>query len=288
MNRVKIFILCVFLIRTVPVFAAGHYVAGVEGIEAATVPPPGLYYLAYLVNYNIKEISGVPGNNSGTVSALVNRFIWIGKMRFLGADVGVEADLPVLANSLTFNGNGYSGTSRGLGDILLGPLLAWHGSKWDTSFSIQETFDTGSYSAANPSSVGHGYDTTLFTVGGTYYPDQKRKWSLSALMRFEKNSMQSQTHITPGDGFTLEWGVGREIGGGKKVGLVGYYQAQTSNNSGPAANPLNPRKSGIGVEFDYPIPDNGLFLKFAGYTEYSASRGATKGNLLRMTFAKVF
>ena len=33
--------------------AGGHYVPGVEGIQAASVPPPGDYYLGYMVHYNI-------------------------------------------------------------------------------------------------------------------------------------------------------------------------------------------------------------------------------------------
>ncbi len=38
------------------VWAGGHYVPGVEGIQAATVPPPGTYYLGYFVHYSIDEL----------------------------------------------------------------------------------------------------------------------------------------------------------------------------------------------------------------------------------------
>lgn len=270
-------------------FAAGHYVPGVEGIQAASVPPPGIYYLGYLINYNINEISGAPGDNTGTVSVLANRGVWISSHKFLGADYGMEAIAPIQANSLTFNGIGYGGTSRGLGDIYLGPVvLGWHGSNWDGVFALGEWLDNGSYSASIPSSVGLGYKSTMLTLGGTFYPDVKKEWSASILARFEKNGTQSQTGITPGNGLSVEWGIAKQIGGGKQLGLVGYYQDQTSNNSGPGASPLNPRKSAIGIQFDYPILDHGLFLKFAGYTEYSANGGAVKGNLLRMTIVKAF
>jgi hypothetical protein len=30
--------------------AAGHYVPGVEGVQAASVPPPGVYYVGYLAD----------------------------------------------------------------------------------------------------------------------------------------------------------------------------------------------------------------------------------------------
>ncbi|KLR58378.1 meta-pathway phenol degradation-like protein, partial [Diaphorobacter sp. J5-51] len=35
--------------------AEGHYVPGVEGMQAASVPPPGFYYLGYLLNYDIDD-----------------------------------------------------------------------------------------------------------------------------------------------------------------------------------------------------------------------------------------
>lgn len=269
--------------------AASHYVTGVEGIQAASAPPPGLYYLGYIVNYNIDSVDGLPGDNTGTVSALANRFIWISKYQFLGANYGAETIVPVQSTSLTFNGVGVSTTARGLGDIYLGPVvLAWHGSQWDGIFALGEWLDNGSYSKTNPASIGLGYKSTMATLGGTYYPDASKQWSLTVLSRFEINGKQNQTEITKGNGLSVEWGLARQIGGGKQLGLVGYLQQQTSNDSGPGANDLHPRKAAVGLEFDYPILNRGLFLKFAGYKEYSASDGATKGSLLRMTVVKAF
>lgn len=269
--------------------AAGHYVPGVEGIQAATVPPPGKYYLGYLVDYNIRSISGVPGSNTGTIDALVNRFAWVTSKTFLGANYGVEAILPLQSNSFTFNGIGFNGTTRGAGDIYISPvLLGWHGPQWDAVFELGEWFDTGSYSSTNPASVGLGYKSTMLTAGATAYPDSARLWSVSALARFEKNGKQEDTGITPGNGLTLEWGIARQIGGGKQLGLVGYYQGQTTNDSGPGASSLKPHRTGLGLQFDYPILTEGLFLKFAAYADISAKEGAPKGNTLRMTIVKAF
>jgi hypothetical protein len=276
------------LVWSVGALAAGHYVPGVEGIQAASVPPPGIYYLGYLVNYNITGINGAPGHNTGTVSVLANRGVWITPYKVMGADYGIETIVPIQSNSFTFTGLGYSGTTRGVGDVYIGPIvLGWHGNQWDAVFSLGEWLDNASYSATNPSSVGLGYKSTMLTLGGTYYPDTKKEWSISALARFEKNGTQSQTGIKPGNGLSIEWGIGRQIGGGKQVGLVGYYQDQTSNSSGPGAPTQNPHKSAIGVQFDYPILERGLFLKFAAYHEYAVSN-APRGNMLRMTIVKAF
>ncbi|BBD76314.1 SphA family protein [Hydrogenophilus thermoluteolus] len=268
--------------------AGGHYVPGVEGIQAASVPPPGKYYLGYLVNYNIDKIDGAPGQNDGTVTALANRFVWITNQKFLGADYGLEAIVPLQSTSFTFNGIGYSGSSRGLGDVFLGPVvLGWHGSNWDSVFALGLWFDNGDFSATNPSSVGKGYKSTMWTLGGTVYPDSAKTWSISALARYEQNGKQDQTGITPGDGLSIEWGIGKQIGGGKQLGLVGYYQKQTTKDSGPGALPVKPSKSAIGVQFDYPLMEHGVILKFAGYHEVSSNSDA-KGNLFRVTLIKVF
>ena len=45
--------------------AGGHYVPGVEGLQAASAPPPGLYYLAYLVDYDMDSFRA-PGGGSAS------------------------------------------------------------------------------------------------------------------------------------------------------------------------------------------------------------------------------
>lgn len=268
--------------------AAGHYVPGVEGIQAGSVPPPGRYYLGYLVQYDIDEVSGAPGRNEGSVSALANRFAWITSHKILGADYGVEAIVPLQSVSLTFGGIGYNGTDRGLGDVYLGPVvLGWHGARWDGVFALGQWFDTGDYSASRPSSVGLGYGSTMITLGGTYYPDAQKAWSATALARYEINAEREDSDITPGDGLSVEWGLARRVGG-LQLGLVGYYQEQVSDDEGTGAGDLRPRRNAFGLELNYPVVDHGLFLKFAAYGESSASDGATEGSLLRMTLIKTF
>ena len=269
--------------------AAGHYVAGVEGLDAGSAPPPGLYYLGYLVDYQIDSVSGAPGENKGNISAYVNRLTWITHKTILGAAYGMEAVVPLQSTSLTFNGLGVSSTSRGVGDIYLAPLiLAWHGMQYDLTFSAGEWMPTGSYSSTNPSSIGLGYHGTMLTLGETIYLGASKAWSASALMRYEMNGSQQDTGLTPGNELSLEWGIGHPIGGGQQIGLVGYLQNQTTGSTGPGSSPLDPRKAAIGIEYDLPLAHEGPFLKIAAYREISASGGAPKGNLLRMTFVEAF
>ena len=142
--------------------AEGHYVPGVEGIQAASVPPPGFYYLGYAVNYNANSFrapgssTDLPGHNSATVSALTNRFVWMTGHKVLGADYGVEAIVPLVRTSLTINAAGIADSRTGVGDVYVAPLvLGWHGAQWDAVAVAGMWLDTGS--TDHPASAGKGF-----------------------------------------------------------------------------------------------------------------------------------
>ena len=75
-------------LATTAAHADGHYVPGVEGMQAASVPPPGFYYLGYLVDYNIDSFrapgssDNLPGRNKGTVVALALWSVALGWTHF--------------------------------------------------------------------------------------------------------------------------------------------------------------------------------------------------------------
>jgi len=274
--------------------AGGHYVPGVEGIMAASVPPPGTYYLGYMVNYSIDQFKApgssndLPGHNTGTVTALANRVAWISPYKVLGADYGMETIVPVLNKSLTINAAGISESKTGVADIYLGPLvLGWHGANWDAVAAAGFWLDNAG--SDTPASVGNGYRSTMLTGGATFYFDAAKTITASALMRFENNSKMSNG-FKPGNQISLEWGIAKNLGT-VQVGVVGYDQMQTSEDSGTGASTSRSSRHAIGAEVVYPIMSAGVFLKAAAYKEYSAEAGSgaqPKGSLLRFTFVKAF
>lgn len=274
--------------------ADGHYTPGVEGLQAATVPPPGMYYAAYLVDYNMDSFrapggsSNLPGHNRGTVTAVANRLAWITRHQFLGANYGMEVLVPIARTSLTLNAAGVSDSRSGIGDIYLGPLvLGWHGPQWDASAAAGFWLDNGSTS--HPASPGKGFKGTMLTGGLTYYFDAAKTLSASGLMRFERNG-KNDAGLRPGNQVSLEWGLARNFGT-VQAGLVGYSQWQVSDDSGPGASSDRASRHAIGLGLDYPIPSAGVFLKGAIYQEVSAKAGMgayPKGSLLRLTIVKAF
>ena len=274
--------------------AGGHYIPGAEGIQAATAPPPGMYYLAYLINYNMDSFRApgtsdkLAGHNRGTVSAIASRFAWITDQKVLGADYGMELLVPVARTSLTLNAAGVSDSRSGVGDIYVGPLvLGWHGQQWDATAAAGVWLDNGSTSS--PASPGKGFKGTMLTGGMTWYFDSARTVSASGLMRFERNGKNGDG-FRPGNQVSLEWGLGKNFGT-VQAGLVGYSQWQVSDDKGAGASNDRESRHAIGLQLDYPIPGAGVFLKGAIYKEVSATAGSNaypKGSLLRLTIVKAF
>lgn len=275
--------------------AAGHYVPGVEGAQAASVPPAGFYYIGYLVNYNINSLrapgtnNDIPGHNTGTVTALANRFVWMTGHKVLGADYGVEAIVPLMRTSLTFNTPGISDSRSGVGDIYVGPLvLGWHGAQWDAVAAAGVWLDSASTS--NPASPGNGYKSTMLTGGLTYHFDAAKTLSASALARYEFNG-KNDAGFRHGDQMTVEWGLSKGLGP-VSLGLVGYSQWQTSGDSGPGAGNDKAARHAVGAEVVYPILSAGVFLKGAYYKEVNVKAGSggaePKGSMVRFTLVKAF
>lgn len=290
--------LFISLALPLPVLAAnGHYVPGAEGLGAPQVPPPGVYYRGYGVYYDIDGVvdrdgKAFSGGNSGTVMALANRFVWITEQKVLGADYGVEAIFPVQSASLDFDGLGLDTSDSGMGDIFLGPLvLGWHGERWDAVAAAGIWLDTADFDATDPASVGRGHRTGMLTLGGTWHLDAERRWSLSALSRYEIKSEQDDTGITPGDSWLVEWGLGHRLSNGLELGLVGYDAWQLEADGGAASDDKAERHA-LGLEVGHFWPEIGVGLNGAAYHEYDVRAGssgvAPEGSLFRVTLTKAF
>lgn len=246
------------LLATTGAHAEGHYVAGVEGLQGPSVPPPGMYYLGYLVHYDINSLrapgssDALPGRNKGSVTAVANRLVWVTKHKFLGADYGMETIIPVMRTSLDFANS----KDSGVGDVYVGPLvLGWHGAQWDAVAAAGMWLDTASTS--QPAAPGKGFKSTMLTGGLTYYFDGAKTITGSALARYEFNT-RKDNGIRPGQQLTVEWGLGKSFGT-FSAGMVGYSQLQTTRDKGAGARSDKSSVHAVGAEVVYPIPSAGVF-----------------------------
>lgn len=276
-----------------------HYPVGVEGIKAATVPPPGIYLRDYNLGYFSTDfpVGGPPGFESLEAYVQAPRLIWISDWKILGADYGADLIVPfgwqqVKAN-LPTPGTPPTTTHTvwrdfGLGDVEIAPvILGWHGKQWDAVFSYAWWMPSGDYDMANPASIGKGFWGQMFTVGGTYYFDAEKTWAVSALNRYEINQPNSDLNTRPGQVYSLEFGLSKSLTKTIDVGVVGYYQQQTTDDSGANSSTLHQHTFGVGPEISAVCTKLGLITSLR-YIRELESAYRPEGNLLTLTLTKRF
>lgn len=273
----------------------GHYVPGVEGIKAASLPPPGLYFRSYNIFYNagtLKDANGdkAPVNFDVGVFASAERLIWITNKKFLGGNFGMDIIVPFVRTDISIGAAGIDDKQFALGDITIEPLLlSWHGPRWDAATGLGFYAPTGKYDKNEPASAGMDFWTTMITFGGTAYLDEARLWSLSGLFRYEIHSEKGDTKVKPGQDLVLEYGLAKNVGKFWDLGLAGYAVWQLTDDSGLDAvwdTSIHDRVYAVGPEASVFIPRARAFLSFRTLFEFGA-RDRSQGNATTITFTKI-
>lgn len=218
----------------------GHYVPGITGIKAATLPPPGTYYIMHNVYYAADSYYDEDGNKADldfNINVFVNahRFVHVWKDVFWGANYAVNMIVPLINTDISIKEFNVSDKNFGLGDIIIDPMaLSWNRSKYDIVFGIGAVVPTGHYDITEAASPGKSWWTGMLTLGGTYYFDEHKSWSASLLSRYEVHTKKKDFDVTPGNDFTFEYGIGKTIPA-KLIwtfGASGYAHWQLTEDNG--------------------------------------------------------
>lgn len=273
----------------------GHYVPGVEGVKGASLPPPGFYIRDYNVIYFAKRLNDANGNKTplnfdAFVYANLLRGIWITEWKILGGSVGMDMIVPFVYTDLSVKNAGgtiYDDSIFDLGDLYFEPLtLSWHGKRYDAAFGYSFFAPTAA-SGVLTANAGKGFWTHLLTLGGTVYLDEEKSWSLSALNRYEFNHEYKSTGISPGQSWTLEWGLSKGITKTVELGVSGYYQLQTTDDDGAGASTDRDQVAAVGPEISTFCPKLGLFASVRYLWEFSA-QDRPKGSTVTLTLTRRF
>ncbi len=274
---------------------SGHYVNGVEGIKAATLPPPGFYYRMYNVFYNADTLTDQDGNELNvnfdlSVYALVNRFIWISDIKILGGNYFMDVVIPLINTDIEIGAMLVSDNEFGLGDINIEPFgIAWHGPRYDAAAGLSFYVPTGEYDQNNFASPGKDFWTVMFTLGGTYYFDAEKTWAASILGRYEIHSDKDETDVQPGDDFHFEWGISKTLEKIWDVGLTGYCHWQVTDDSGSDATntDVHDKVYAIGPEISAFCPYFKMIFSLRSLWEFDAE-DRSEGNIITLTLTKIF
>ena len=140
-----------------------------------------------------------------SIYANVPRLLWITDTKVLGGYLGLDALLPL--RPLTWILSPVLSTSSlGIGEpVWRRHMVFSHLKQFDLALGFGILGSDGQFVETSPSKrpalwPGLGYWTYMFTAGATWYPDKDKRWSVSALNRYEFNTEQEDTRITPGPG----------------------------------------------------------------------------------------
>ena len=272
-----------------PAQPSAHYVPGVEGIKGASLPPPGVYLRDYNVVYTADRFNNSAGTSVGPPNfeaftyANVPRLIWITDQQVLGGFIGVDALIPLLYQRV--EAGAYKSDTFGIGDFFAEATLSWHPKQCDLAIGAGVWTPTGN-SGPGSTRAGLGYWTPMLTAGATWYLDAEKTWAISALNRYEFNTEQRDApYTTPGQAWTLEWGVSKTLAKFYDVGIVGYYQQQVTTDSGTGANKNRDRVAAIGPEINVVCPKHMLFVSVRYLWEFMAEDRA-QGHTIALTLTK--
>jgi hypothetical protein len=294
-------LICALMPATVQAQPTAHYTPGVEGIKAASLPPPGVYFRDYNLFYYATTLNtpagkdGTPPDFKAFTYAQVPRVLWITDTKILGGYLGVDALLPLLYQYVRIPGVIDHGTF-GVGDLFGEATVSWHLPQWDFAVAGGVWAPTGDSPNKNDllpngkvlsTRAGLGYWTGMLTAGGTWYIDTNRTWAVSALNRYEFNAEQQNTGSTPGQAYTLEYAISKTLAKVYDVGAVGYYQQQVTEDSGTGSSGDRDRVAGIGGEFSVAFPQCMTFVSVRYIYEY-LSEDRAQGHTVTLTLTKRF
>jgi hypothetical protein len=282
-----------------------QWMPGQVGLNAGIAPSPGFTYANITVGYRSNAFNGpngsaIPVTGNYNVWAVENFFYGVLSAKPLHADIAFALILTPATGSLDAdiatqnpgipNLNAVAG-GGGMADTFVEPIgVAWHLKRADIQVAEGLMVPTGRYTPGATDNVGTGYVGNHLLDGITVYLTKNKGTSANVFTDWEVHGARQGTNgtvKTPGQAFTLEWGLGQVLPLKKnfsqllQVGLVGYDQWQVTANGGTvpigSTNVTIPASSlpyysvhAIGGQGTYILPMKNLSFYVKGEHEYTA------------------
>ncbi len=217
---------------------------GLTDILDGALPGPGTYFTEYIQAYQadkFKDHDGntIPGNLKVANVLSMNQFVHVYKHQMLGANLGVDVLLPLVAISA----DGPSTNPAYLGDLTVGPFLQWFDTKlMGRPFFQRVEFDltlpTGQYDqqyAINPGS-NHWTIEPYYAFTWFITPEFSTSWRIHYTYSTENDDVQPSplsnfsTSVTPGQAFHFNYSFEYEFFKNFRGAVAGYYLKQLSDD----------------------------------------------------------
>ena len=268
---------------------SGHYSPVMMNVRDMAQPPAGLFVLWYnaftssdsyvdrngnkFESINLSEINAALPDIDLDLKlkavASVPTVFWASNFRVLGgarymagvapnyvsADISVLTERGGIINPDSTIVRQHGGKNSGFSDLFVTPLgLSWGWEKSDVTVMYSFYAPTGKYETGNAETIGLGFWTHQLQWRGYYYakPDKSTAFMLGLI--YELNGTIKDVDVSPGDRFTLEWGLSQYFSDVFEVSVQGGHNWQVGDDSGadvywdPA---FHDRKSTVAVGVTY-------------------------------------
>jgi hypothetical protein len=210
----------------------GAYPNGAEDFMSGALPPPGRYFIDYLLYYTADELMDHHGDELPVdldlqVLANVFRFVNVTKTQVFGASWAQHIFVPVMRADLEIMGMDDDVT--GLGDIIVDPfILGWHGKNWHCTAGVDVYMPTGKYDEDDLVNVGRNCWTIEPVAAFTAMLPGNLE--ASAKFMYDINMENPDTDYKSGDEFHFDYTVGMRVQPALAVGVGGFYYQQVGED----------------------------------------------------------
>ncbi|MDQ0455693.1 SphA family protein [Rhizobium paknamense] len=267
-----------------------QYSPGSAQFYAGGVPPfSGFYLLSQTSYFTSDRMNDGDGNKQPfefKVRSIADTFrlLYVSDINIAGAQVWGQLVVPVVHLDLDLPFG--DGNNLNIADITGTIGLAWHLDRYNSIvFGIDVGMPTGYYSASDVASIGLNHWSVQPTLGYHYSDPQGLELATTARLIF--NTRNNDTDYKTGTEFVLDYAVGWNIDKWR-VGAVGYYLQQLTDDTGPTAAADGHRGKGFAL-------GPSLTYSFTPATQVSASwqhdivaENRAQGNTVWLNFATKF
>lgn len=277
-----------------PVLAAENgntqYSPGSPQFFAAGIPPfPGLYFLSQTSYYTSDRLNDGNGDRipiDFKVKALAEtmRFLYVSDINIAGGQVWgqIVAPLVHLDTTLPFG----SDQTFSLADMTATLGLAWHLDQNNTIvFGADFGLPTGKYDSNDLANVGLNHWSVQPTLGYHYLDPQGLEFATTA--RFIFNTKNTDTDYKTGTEFVWDYAIGWNIEKWR-IGAVGYYLQQVTDDTGPTAPADGHRGKGFAIGPSLTYSFNPGLQVSASWQHDLVAENRSKGDIVWFNFATKF
>jgi len=266
------------------------YFKGYRDFMTGVLPSPGVQVRNDLYVYSGTEHSTIPQGQLTIGLKAVSDIVALTRVtpyQILGGDYGfavrgavtdVNGSQSVAAPRGTASAGG---KLDGLNDIVVSPIIiGWHAGNFHWNVSASVWVPAGSYDKNRTPNTGKNVWGFSPQVGMTYF-DPASGWEISAAAIYVTNSTNTATNYRSGDMAHVDFAFGKMLTPQFKLGLVGYYAQQLTDDSGTGAilgaRRLRVLGIGPGASFNFAVNDVPVTLVAKYYHEFDA-QNTTQGD----------